>query len=132
MGAAAAGAGAGAGASDVPAPVAASHLPAATVEAAAAAEPPRPPKAAEPIRVEPYELPAAELQQVATAAGLEWVGSDAAKVAAVQAAMAAEPAPVHVPREPKPRVVIDEGPLVLVETRKDLSQIRLPFEQQQG
>ncbi|MBL8289923.1 MAG: hypothetical protein JNL85_18200, partial [Rubrivivax sp.] len=45
---------------------------------------------------------------------------------------AAEPAPVRVPREPKPPVVVEEGPLVLVETRKDLSQIRLPFEQQQG
>jgi ribonuclease E len=36
---------------------------------------------------------------------------------------------VHVPRERKPMVVIDEGPLVLVETRKDLSQLKLPFEQ---
>ena len=89
---------------------------------------PRPPQAAEPIRIERYELPAADLQAVASAAGLEWVGSDAAKVATVQAAMAAEPKPVHVPREPKPPVVIDEGPLVLVETRKDLSQVRLPFE----
>jgi len=35
---------------------------------------------------------------------------------------------VHVPREIKPVALIDEGPLVLVETRKDLSQIRLPFE----
>jgi ribonuclease E len=26
-------------------------------------------------------------------------------------------------------VVVDEGPLVLVETRKDLSQLKLPFEQ---
>ena len=44
-------------------------------------------------------------------------------------AMAAEPKPVHVPRERQPVVVIDEGPLVLVETRKDLSQFKLPFEQ---
>jgi ribonuclease E len=36
---------------------------------------------------------------------------------------------VHVPRLPKPRVVLDEGPLVLVETRKDLSQVRMPFDQ---
>jgi ribonuclease E len=35
---------------------------------------------------------------------------------------------VHVPRERKPMVVLDEGPLILVETRKDLSQIKLPFE----
>jgi ribonuclease E len=44
--------------------------------------------------------------------------------------MAQEPKPVHVPREPKPVVLADEGPLVLVETRKDLSQVRLPFEQE--
>ena len=44
--------------------------------------------------------------------------------------MANEPRPVHVPRVPRPPVVIDEGPLVLVETRKDLSQMKLPFEQQ--
>jgi ribonuclease E len=37
-----------------------------------------------------------------------------------------------VPRERKPLVVIDEGPLVLVETRKDLSQLKLPFEQPQA
>jgi len=92
-------------------------------------EAPQPPKAAQPIRIEPYELPASELQAVAGAAGLEWVGSDADKVRAVQAAMAAEPKPVHVPREPKPVVVADEGPLVLVETRKDLAQFKLPFEQ---
>jgi len=46
--------------------------------------------------------------------------------------MASEPAPAHVPRERKPTAVIDEGPLVLVETRKDLSQIKLPFETAQG
>ena len=32
------------------------------------------------------------------------------------------------PVTPKPLAVVDEGPLVLVETRKDLSQIKLPFE----
>jgi ribonuclease E len=62
------------------------------------------------------------------AAGLEWVNSDGEKIAAVQAAMAAEPKPVRVPRQPKPVLVVDEGPLVLVETRKDLSQLKLPFE----
>ena len=34
------------------------------------------------------------------------------------------------PRERPPAIVIDEGPLVLVETRKDLSQIKLPFDTQ--
>jgi ribonuclease E len=46
----------------------------------------------------------------------------------VQAAIAAEPAPAPLCREPAPVVVADEGPLVLVETRKDLSQVKLPFE----
>ena len=35
-----------------------------------------------------------------------------------------------VPRERPPLVVVDEGPLVLVETRKDLSQITLPFDRE--
>lgn len=30
-----------------------------------------------------------------------------------------------------PVVVLDEGPLVLVETRRDLRDLTLPFEQQQ-
>jgi ribonuclease E len=72
------------------------------------------------------------LQAVAEAAGLQWVNSDAEKIRAVQEAMANEPKPLHVPREPKPVVAIDEGPLVLVETRKDLTQFKLPFETSQG
>ena len=52
------------------------------------------------------------------------------KISAVRAAMAAEPPAVRVPREPTRHVLADEGPLVLVETRKDLSQLKLPFEQQ--
>jgi ribonuclease E len=51
---------------------------------------------------------------------LEWVNSNPDSIAAVQAAIAAEPKPVHVPRERAPLVILDEGPLVLVETRKDL------------
>ena len=69
------------------------------------------------------------MQQIAQNAGLQWVGSDAEKIAAVQAAIAAEPRPVHVPRERPPVVVLDDGPLVLVETRRDLSDLPLPFEQ---
>ena len=68
------------------------------------------------------------MSEVARASGLEWVNSDADRVAQVQAAIAAEPKPIHVPREIKPVVLIDEGPLVLVETRKDLSKVTLPFE----
>ncbi|WP_236748751.1 hypothetical protein [Acidovorax carolinensis] len=69
------------------------------------------------------------MQQVAAASGLQWVNSDAEKIAAVQAAIAAEPQPIRVPRERPPAVVLDEGPLVLVETRRDLSAMTLPFEQ---
>ena len=72
----------------------------------------------------------AALMQVAQASGLEWVNSDADKVAAVQAAIAAEPKPVHVPRQRPPAVVLDEGPLVLVETRRDLRELQLPFEKE--
>ena len=46
--------------------------------------------------------------------------------------MAAEPQPIHVPRERPPAVVLDEGPLVLVETRKDLRDVKLPFEETQA
>jgi ribonuclease E len=81
-------------------------------------------------RVVPFELPIGELAQVAEASGLQWVNSDAEKIAAVRAAIAAEPKPVHVPRERPAIVIIDEGPLVLVETRRDLRDLKLPFEQQ--
>ena len=65
---------------------------------------------------------------LAEAAGLKWINSNADKIPPVQQAMAHEPKPVHVPRDPKPPVQVDEGPLVLDETRKDLAQIKLPFE----
>ncbi|HVK33081.1 MAG TPA: hypothetical protein VM845_11320 [Burkholderiaceae bacterium] len=93
------------------------------------------PPAPEPIvvprvatRAEPYALPIDALNEVASAAGLEWVHSDGEKVRAAQAAMAAEVAAPRVPRQPKPPVALDDGPLILVETKKDLSQIRLPFD----
>lgn len=70
-----------------------------------------------------------DLVQVAASSGLQWVNSDAQKIAAVQAAIAAEPRPVRVPRERPPAVVTDEGPLVLVETKRDLRDMKLPFEQ---
>ena len=76
-----------------------------------------------------FTLPVDELQQVAASTGLQWVNSDTDKIAAVQAAIAAEPKPIRVPRERPAAVVIDEGPLVLVETRRDLSNMTLPFEQ---
>ena len=78
-------------------------------------------------KVQKYELPISSLIQVAEGSGLQWVNSDPEKIAQVQAAIAAEPKPVHVPRERPPAVVFDEGPLILVETRKDLSEMKLPF-----
>ena len=81
-------------------------------------------------KVASYVLPLTDLQAIALAAGLQWVNSDADKIAAVQAAIAAEPKPVHVPRERPPVAALDEGPLVLVETRKDLSNLVLPFERE--
>ena len=76
-----------------------------------------------------FDLPVPELQQIAQGSGLQWINSDAEKVALVQAAIAAEPRPVHVPRERPALIVRDEGPLVLVETRRDLRELQLPFEQ---
>jgi len=77
--------------------------------------------------VQAYALPVEALERIAQDSGLVWVNSDAEKIAAVQAAIAAEPMPVHVPRERPLAVVIDEGPLILVETRKDLRNLNLPF-----
>ncbi|QRR35351.1 Rne/Rng family ribonuclease [Hydrogenophaga sp. YM1] len=116
-----------------PAPVAESApRAAAPVAAAPLAVAPAPAPADAPRgmpKVQAYQLGVDELRAVAASSGLEWVNSDAEKVAQVQAAIAAEPAPIHAPREPKPPVVVDEGPLVLVETRKDLRDMTLPFEQ---
>jgi len=75
-----------------------------------------------------YELPIGSLQGVAQSSGLEWVNSNPERIAQVQAAIAAEPRPVHVPRERPPSVVLDEGPLVLVETKRDLGQMPMPFD----
>lgn len=80
-------------------------------------------------RVQAFVLPVEQMHQIAQSSGLQWVNSDADKIAAVQAAIAAEPRPIHVPRERAPVVALDDGPLVLVETRRDLGDLQLPFEQ---
>ncbi len=78
-----------------------------------------------------YALPLADLAVVANNSGLQWVGTDASKVAAVQASIAAELAatPVRAPRERPPAVVVESSSLVLVETKRDLRNMELPFEQ---
>jgi ribonuclease E len=109
---------------DVAAPVAVPTAPvivqAAPAEAKANARMPR---------VTPFALPTEALLNVAQGSGLQWVNSDSDKVAAAQAAIAAEPKFIHVPRERAPAVSIDTGPLVLVETKRDLRNMTLPFEQ---
>ncbi len=79
-------------------------------------------------RASAFVLPVQALTEMANASGLQWVNSDAGKIATAQAAIAAEPPAARVPRERPAAVVPDEGPLVLVETRRDLSGMRLPFE----
>lgn len=79
-------------------------------------------------KVGAYALAVSELEAVASQSGLIWVNSDAEKIAKVQAAIAAEPAPIHVPRERVPAALVDHGPLILVETKRDLSQMKMPFD----
>jgi ribonuclease E len=135
--------------SDVPAPVAAETATAdeaparvavpfearafvAPAPAPVSAPAPAPaPVAAAPV-VPQFDLPIADLNSLAGSAGLEWVHSNADSVRTAQEAIASAPKAVHVPRERRPMVAVDAGPLVLVETRKDLSQIKLPFDTQAG
>ena len=75
-----------------------------------------------------YDLPMQDLVQVAQSSGLQWVNSDASKIAEAKAAIAAEVKPIHVPRERPAVVASTEAPLVLVETKRDLRDMPLPFE----
>ena len=102
-----------------PAPVPASAAPAAAVVSSSMPA------------VTSYALPVTDLAQVASSSGLQWVGSDAAKIAAVQASITAElaHAPVRVPRERPATVVVEAASLVLVETKRDLRNMQLPFEE---
>jgi ribonuclease E len=109
----------------VAAPVAAPAAAAAPAVAAAVADTP----AAGLPRVQSFELPVDALAEMAQASGLSWVNSDEEKIKLAQAAIAAQPEPIHVPREIPVRAVVDEGPLVLVETKRDLRNMSLPFEQ---
>jgi len=110
-----------------PAPVAPSIAP-PVVRTPPVAAPQATPKGRMP-EVISYALPTDALAQVAQGSGLQWVNSDSERIAAVQAAIAAEPKPVHVPRERAAPVSLDAGPLVLVETKRDLGNMTLPFEQ---
>ena len=100
----------------------------AQARAAAAAPVDATPAGALP-HVTAFDLPVDELAQIAQQSGLNWVNSDAEKIRAAQEAIAAQPESIHVPREIPAPVVVDEGPLVLVETKRDLRNLSLPFEQ---
>ena len=123
------------------APAAPSALPASAEAAPAAAPEPAPaapstqaaPETAPPARARseaarPYDLPVTQLSELIESAGLQWVQSDPDRVAAAQQAIAAEPLPQRTPRERAPLPVLDEGPLILVETRQDLRQLAMPFD----
>ena len=73
-----------------------------------------------------YILPVDALQRTVAAAGLQWVQSDPEAIRRVQQELAAQPEPIHVPRERKPAPRIDDGPLVLVETVRPLPTLHLP------
>jgi ribonuclease E len=106
---------------------------AAVAQAPAPAPSPAPaPASATLPKVQSYDLPMQNLSQVAQSSGLQWVNSDAGKIAEVQAAIAAEAKPIHVPRERQPVLASTEGPLVLVETKRDLASMPLPFEKPQA
>ncbi|HOE40839.1 MAG TPA: Rne/Rng family ribonuclease [Rhodoferax sp.] len=87
-----------------------------------------PPMAATMPPVAAYHLSLEDLSQLAQQSGLTWVNSNAEKVAAVQAAIAAEVQPARIPRERPPAVAGDDRPLILVETKRDLRNVQLPFE----
>jgi ribonuclease E len=99
------------------------------------AVPPAAPAAAvEPAgmpKLQAFALPLEDLARIASSSGLTWVNSDAAKIAAVQATIAAEPPQVHIPRERPASVPIDAVPLILVETKRNLRNMELPFEAHQ-
>ena len=79
-------------------------------------------------KVTTYDLPLQDLVQVAQGSGLQWVNSDASKIAQAQATIAAEVKPAHTPRERPAPVASVNSPLVLVETKRDLREMTLPFE----
>ncbi len=82
-------------------------------------------------KVQSFTLPIEKLNQVAQGSGLSWVNSDSVKIAQVQAAIAAEAKPIHVPRVRAAVAPVDASPLVLVETKRDLRSVQLPFEETQ-
>jgi ribonuclease E len=108
----------------IPAPIQVVHVTAAPAKEAVALAP----VSSDLPKVASYDLPLHDLVQVAQGSGLQWVNSDSAKIAAVQAAIALEAKPVHIPRQRPPVVAPNAASLVLVETKRDLRETQMPFE----
>lgn len=111
-----------------PSAVAASPEPVAPVARAAALADPVAVKEAAMPTVQGFDLPVDNLHAVAQTSGLQWVNSDPVRVAAAQAAIAAEVVPVRVVRERPAPVVVQDSALVLVETKRDLRALEVPMD----
>lgn len=77
-----------------------------------------------------FELPVDDLKKVADSSGLNWVNSNPEKIALVQRSIRDEIEPLRIPRERVAQAVISETSLILVETKLDLNDKKLPFENQ--
>ncbi len=112
-------------------PAAQAELPLAPVAQATPAMAPEAPAAQQPAGATAAEaLPVEQLRAVVETAGLQWVQSDPERVEQARRKARQAPVPRHAPRERKPRAAQDEGPLVLVETRKALPRLDLPENEQ--
>jgi ribonuclease E len=112
----------------MPTPALVKVAPAVTEQLAPANAAPQAPATGMP-KLQSFELPLAELAEVAQNSGLNWVNSNPDKIAAVQATIAAEPKSIRVARERPTVVPLAASPLVLVETKRDLRNMTLPFEE---
>ena len=102
-------------------PAAQADLAAAPAPLAAAA-----PQALQSAAASAETLPVEQLRAVVETAGLQWVQSDPERVEQARRKARQAPQPRQAPRERKPRAAQQEGPLVLVETRKALPRLDLP------
>jgi ribonuclease E len=66
--------------------------------------------------ITPAQLNRQPLDEVLSSVGLIWVDTIPEKLEEVRRQIAAEPKPVHLPRQPKPAQALPVGPMVLVET----------------
>ena len=93
------------------------HAPLHPVEPAAVETPAAPAAAQEPT-ARPGVSDKQALREVVSAAGMQWVETDAARHAAVQAEIAAAPQPARPVRVRKPAPAVANEPLVQVETNR--------------